>query len=151
MKKFILLGIGVACAQFCFSQTKDFHFRRKISTTDSAGWYSITLPREIFKNLNKDFSDLRIYQLVEKDTIESPYLVKVHQEEVTEEVFHPAAFNQVKKDGRQFFTFELPKSAPVNSIDLSFNETNFDGFATIEGSNDQKDWFEVQKHQRIIS
>jgi hypothetical protein len=151
MKKHFLLAIAVCYGQICFSQANDFHFRRKISKADSAGWYSLALPNYIFKNLNKDFSDLRVYQLNDKDTIEAPYILRIHQQEVTEEVFHPAAFNQVKKDGKQFFTFELPKGAQVNFIDMSFSETNFDGFATIEGSDDQKEWFEIEKQQRIIS
>ncbi|MGC4022794.1 MAG: hypothetical protein QM734_13020 [Cyclobacteriaceae bacterium] len=151
MKKLILLISAVACSQFCFSQTKDFRFRKAIDKTDSAGWYSIALQPEIFKRINKDFSDLRIYQFNEKDTVESPYVLKIHEQEITEEVFHPQVINQTKKNENQYFTFELPNGARVNFIDLSFNENNFDGYVTIEGGNDQNEWFEIAKRERIIS
>ena len=149
--RFFLLVFALLICTNVLAQIKDFRFRRKMDATDSAGWYSLNLQSEMFKNLNHDFSDLRIYQFNEKDTIESPYLLKIQQQEVAEETFHPPVFNQVKKEGSQFFTFELPKDTQVNFIDLLFNETNFDGFATLEGSNDQKEWFEIEKKQRIIS
>ncbi len=149
--RFFFLALAMVVYANVFSQTKDFRFRRKISATDSAGWYSLALPNEIFKSLNADFSDLRIYQFNQKDTVESPYLLKICQQEIVEEALHPYVFNQAKKEGSQFFTFELPKDSQVNFIDLMFNETNFDGFATLEGSSDQKEWFEIEKKQRIIS
>ena len=151
MNKLFLSVMAAACCQVCFSQVKDFHFRRKIVAADSAGWYSLTIPNNLFKNLNNDFSDLRIYQFTEKDTTESPYILTVHQQQIAEETYHLSAFNQTKRGTEQYFTFELPKNALVNFIDLVFNETNFDGSATIEGSNDQREWFEIEKTQRIIS
>lgn len=151
MKKFFFLAIAAYSFQICFSQVKDFRFRRKIATSDSAGWYSITLPGQLFKNLNNDFSDLRVYQFNTKDTIESPYILTVHQQQVAEETYHLTAFNQSKRGSEQYLTFELPKDVRINFIDLSFNETNFDASVTIEGSNDQREWFEIAKKQRLIA
>jgi hypothetical protein len=145
------LAIVIVLSTNCFSQTKDFHFRRKIAPADSDGWYSMTLPNNIFKDLNKDFSDIRIYQFSEGDTVESPFLLRVHQQEIAEETFNPLVFNKVKKEGSQFFTFQLPKDTQLNFIDLAFNETNFDGFANLDGSNDQEEWFEIERKQRFIS
>jgi hypothetical protein len=149
--KFFTLLFAVSLSVNGISQTKDFHFRRKVSIVDSEGWHSLTLPNSIFKNLNQNFSDLRIYQFSEKDTLELPYLLRIHQQEIAEETFHPSVFNQTEKDGSQFFTFELPKGSLVNLIHLSFNENNFDGFAALEGSDELKAWFKIEKHQRIIS
>lgn len=151
MRKFLLLMIATTWYPICFSQVKDFHFRRRISTPTSAGWYSIVLGNDLFKDLNNDISDLRIYQFTAKDTVESPYVLNVRQQQIMEEVFHPVAFNQARKGREQFFTLELPKNTEINFVELSFNETNFDGTATVEGSNDQKEWFEIARNQRIIS
>ncbi len=149
--KFLLLGITFFPVFAAVGQIKDFSFRRKISPVDSAGWYSINLPDDIYKNLNRQFSDLRIYQFNEKDTVESPYVLKIHEQQITEETIPLSVLNQSKKSGKQFFTFELPHQFQVNYLELSFSEINFDGLAMLEGSNDQKEWFEIEKNQRIIS
>jgi hypothetical protein len=59
--------------------------------------------------------------------------------------------NKSRKDGKLFITFELPKGLSVNYVDLRVEEDNFDGYVTLEGSPDQHEWFEITKHQRILS
>ncbi|GHM98727.1 hypothetical protein WSM22_02170 [Cytophagales bacterium WSM2-2] len=145
----LLIIVGIFTIE-CSSQVKDFHFRRKLEVNDS-GWYSLVLPGDAFRNLRNDFSDIRIYQFIEKDTTEAPYVLSIREKEVTEETFNAKIFNQSRRDGRQFISLELPKNAEVNFLDLSFSESNFDGYASLQGSNDQKEWYEITKNQRIIS
>jgi hypothetical protein len=140
---FLLLAISVQ-AQTSFS------YRRMLSGVDSAGWYALTLPNGVIKNCKNDFSDLRILQITKTDTVEAPYLLKVHVPTMTEAKKELSAFNQTKKDGKQYLSFELGKGQFVNEIALSFTEENYDGWVTVMGSEDQKDWFEIDR-QRIIS
>ncbi len=132
------------------AQDKNFNFRRKLNTIDSAGWHSIILPSSFFKSSNPSFSDLRIYQFTDKDTVEAPYVLTVHERQVTEKTLELPAINQSKKDGKQYLTFELKKDQFVNYLNLAFDEDNYDGSATLKGSTDQKEWFEIDT-QRIIS
>lgn len=143
----ILVFIGLSTISYA---QKDFNFRRKLNTIDSAGWYSITLSPPFFKTSKQSLSDLRIYQFTEKDTLEAPYVLTIHERQVTEGTLELPAINQSKKDGKQYLTFELKKDQYVNYLDLVFEEGNFDGTATLAGSNDQKEWFEIDE-QRIIS
>jgi hypothetical protein len=149
--KLFFLGVGILMSFMSISQTKDFRFRREIGKLDSTGWYSLQLPDQIFKNINPQFSDLRIYSISGRDTIESPYLLQINQPQESEESVNLIAVNQSKKDKIQYFTFALPKGFEVNYLNLEFVETNFDGFVKLEGSDNQLEWFEIEKHQRIIS
>lgn len=149
--KCLLLFFGMLLSLSSVAQTRDFGFRRKIPALDGDGWYSLPLPEQMFKNINREFSDLRIYRINGKDTLESPYFVKINQPQELEESVNLTAVNQSKKGNLQYFTFVLPKGTEVNYLNLEFNETNFDGFVKMDGSNDQREWFEIEKHQRIIS
>jgi hypothetical protein len=147
--KFTFFLAFIGSCSIIYAQ-KDFNFRRKLNTIDSIGWHSIVLPSSFFKNSNPSFSDLRIYQFTDKDTLEAPYLLTVHEREVTEKTLELPAINQSKKDGKQYLTFELKKGQFVNFLNLVFEEENYDGSATLKGSIDQKEWFEIDT-QRIIS
>ena len=48
-------------------------------------------------------------------------------------------------------TFEIPTGERANYLHLEFTEKNFDGHASIEGSNDQKEWFSILNQRRILS
>ena len=80
-----------------------------------------------------------------------PYIVKVYQDEVQEEAVDLPAINQSKKDGKLYSTFELPHSQKVNRLDLAFRESDFNGYVTLQGSADQREWFDIEKNQRIAS
>jgi hypothetical protein len=118
---FVFLGIFSSS----YSQ-ENFNFRRKLNPIDSAGWYSITLSPPFFKTSKQSFSDLRIYQFTEKDTLEAPYILTIHERQVTEGTLELPAINQSKKDGKQYLTFELKKNQYVNYLDLEFEEENYD-------------------------
>src|SRR6267154_517192 len=149
--KLLLLSIGMLTSVMGVSQMKDFAFRRRIGKLDSAGWYSLQLPDQIFKNINAQFSDLRIYSIMGKDTTEKPYILKINEAWESEESVDLTAVNQSEKDKIQYFTFALPKGFEVNDLNLELIETNFDGFVKLEGSNDQREWFDIEKRQRIIA
>jgi hypothetical protein len=133
------------------AQTPGFEYRRELPSVQTEDWYAITLPAEIFRRLNPDYSDLRLYQLNDKDTMEIPYLLKVRNDDVSEGVVSLPVLNKSTKDGKLFLTFQLNKNQLANYLDLDFEEKNFNGYAKLEGSNDQKEWFELVSKQRILS
>src|SRR5688572_12155522 len=90
---------------FCFGQSVDFMFKRKIDRVSTEGWSSLTLPPDIFSKVNADYSDLRIYQMGE-DTIELPFLIRTKENEYSEEVVTLKELNKSKKNEKLFVTFE---------------------------------------------
>jgi hypothetical protein len=133
-----------------FCQT-EFDYRRKVQAVEKEDWHAITLPSDIFNHINKDYSDLRIFQLTGKDTLEIPYLVKIKNDLVKETTVELPVLNKSKKDGKLYLTFQLKKNERVNYLDLDFEERNFDGYVKLEGSQDQLEWFEIVNNQRILS
>ncbi len=146
---FIYLLLIFICGQ-CPGQS-DFRYSRKIGSVTKEGWYALSLPSEIFKDLDNDFSDLRVYSVRDNDTLELPYLIDVRTDKVTYEKVDLSLFNKSSRNGVLFLTFELSLSQNVNSIDLEFQESNYFALVTLEGSMDRNDWFEVTKDQRIVS
>lgn len=135
---------------FCFGQSVDFMYKRKLETVSTEGWSSVALPADIFSKVNSDYSDLRVYQ-IGNDTLELPFLIRTKENEYSEEGVTLKELNKSKKDGKLFVTFELSKGQSVNYLNLSFEENNYNGFVTLEGSIDQQEWFEIIKDYRILS
>jgi len=150
MKNNFLILAFTLIASFACGQAQEFMYKRNLEPVSTEGWYSITLPANIFSKVNHDYSDIRVLS-VEADTTELPYLIRTMASEYTDEVITLQELNKSKKDGKLFVTFELPKGQSVNYLNLAFEENNFNGLATLEGSTDQHEWFEIIKDYRILS
>jgi hypothetical protein len=149
MKAFIFI-YSLLISFVSFSQTQ-FNYKRKLQAVEKEDWRSVTLPSNIFSKINKDYSDLRIYQINGDDTLEIPFLVKVKNDEIKESTIELPVLNKSKKDGKLFLTFQLKRNEGVNYLNLDFEERNFDGYVKLEGSQDQEEWFEIVNNQRILS
>lgn len=128
-----------------------FHYRRGLSGVGQQGWYSMPLPADLFKDVNRDISDLRLYALHERDTMEIPYILDIRDDEVTQQTVDLPLFNKSFRNGVLYLTFESTDSQKVNYIDLTFRDLNYFGLVTLEGSDDRQRWFEIIKDQRIVS
>ena len=133
------------------SAQSSFQFRRTIDGVQEPGWYSLTLPDDIFADLNRDLSDLRMYSTNAGDTVENPYLLKVDYDVLTSEKVALKVLNKSYSQGTLYLMFELDAGQKVNFLDLSFSETDYFAWATLEGSDDREKWFEILKDQRIVS
>lgn len=128
-----------------------FHYHRGINGVTGDGWYALPLPPGIFKNLRPDFGDIRMYSLIGKDTLELPYLLEIRSDHVTRQTVDISLVNKTLREGVLYLTFELKDGQKANSLDLAFENPNYVGFVTIQGSNDKLGWFEITKDQRIVS
>ena len=129
----------------------NFSYKRGVEGIEAEGWYSIPLPPEIFSQLNRDLSDLRLYSVVKDDTVEVPYHLKMHLDEGDPSIVRIPVVNKSRRNGVLYLMFELPLSVKVNYLDLRFAQLNFFGSVNIEGSNDKNQWYEINRNQRIVS
>jgi hypothetical protein len=141
----------VLASSFCTAQQKDFQYRRKVAPVAADGWYAIKLPPAIFNHLNDGYSDVRIQSIADSDTVEIPYLLKVKEDEVTDETIRLKELNKSTKNNNLFVTFEVPKGLSVNYTNLQVEEDNFDAYVTLEGSHEQRDWYMIAEKQRILA
>lgn len=138
----ILLLIGVAASA-------QYTYQRKLSEVTQTGWYRFTLPPAMMTKVKPGFDDLRIYASG-NDSTEIPYLVRISADETIREQVKTEPFNISRQGTTLYFSVKLSRVEPVNLATLQFEQDNYDAEVTIEGSNDQKEWFSIQTG-RIIA
>lgn len=115
-------------------------------------WHIIDIPVDMFGKTSKNFYDIRILGVTSSnDTIEAPYILEYNHDKLIVEQISCKTIDRSKKDGDSFFTFKNSAEKELNSIDLQFEETNFDWRVDLEGSHDQKNWFSIITDYRIVS
>ena len=65
---FSLIFLGISALEF--AQKNDFSFKRAIKPNPATEWNKIEIPLLMYEKLNPNFSDIRIYQLSGKDSLE---------------------------------------------------------------------------------
>lgn len=130
-----------------FSQTEDFQYRRTLENV-SETWHKIILPEESFDKFNPDFSDVRIFG---NNKTETPYILKTASDRISETAIQFKTINVSNKNTDYFYTFELLQAKEINQIKLGFEQENFDWKLDLEASNNQTEWFLIQKDYRILS
>jgi hypothetical protein len=136
---------------WCFAQNSNFSYKRKLNAVPQEGWYTLTLPPDIFVHCHEQYNDLRLYSIQGNDTVLVPYLLKERNTEIKEQEVELTAINRSKKDGTLFMTFELQPGQKTNYLDLHFEEANYFAFVKVEGSQDKKQWFDIVNQQRIFA
>lgn len=149
--KNILYLLFLLNTMFVFGQIDDYNYMRPLNGID-AQWHQVEISAEIFSKVKPNLSDIRIFGITESnDTIEAPYILKVASETLSK---NSIAFNKINSSNTTegyFYTFEVPTEDAVNNIKLGFDTKNFDWRIKLEGSQDQKNWFEIVDDYRILS
>ena len=143
-----LLILIVSCS---YAQMQEYNYKREINgITDQ--WNKLILPDEIFGKTSNNLSDIRIFGITtSKDTIEAPYILKLRTEKVLNNKVGFKTINTSHNKNGFYYTFEIPTKETINQIKLNFNQQNFDWKLSIEGSQNQQEWFTVIKDYRILS
>ncbi|WP_053405415.1 DUF3999 family protein [Persicobacter sp. CCB-QB2] len=128
----------------------EYAYRRPLSEVKDV-WHKISIPNEMFSQLNGDLSDLRILGRTLADTLEVPYILKKLEGQSRKLMVDFKLINQVKKEGIYFYTFKLNEGRSLNRIELDFGQQNFDWKIQLAGSYDQQEWFEILADYRILS
>ncbi len=132
------------------AQLKDYDKQIPLSQT-SGIWHTVTLPKSVFTIVKDDFSDIRIYGTTEKDTVEVPYILRSSGPTGIQEELEFKLINSTSNASGYFYTYTVPVDKPINEIQLSFENGNFDWNIDLEGSQDQKQWFTILEEYRILS
>lgn len=145
-----LFIIAFLTISFSYGQMDSYSKKMVLKGIDSQ-WHSIEIPNHVFKDLNTNMSDIRIYGVTATDTIEAPYLHKVSKAENANSEISFNLLNSVNNSKGYFFTYELPQSETINEILLNIQELNFNWEVTLEGSQHQKQWFTILEDYRILA
>lgn len=148
--KIKLTALLLCCFVGLQAQTNSYRYKRELKGVNQ-NWHSLAIPNEVFKNSQSGFSDLRIYGVKGKDTIEVPYILKQSVNKITDKETNFNIINQSTNGGEFFYTLQPATIANINQIKLAFKQENFDWKVKLEGSNDNKEWFTIIKDYRILS
>ena len=134
-----------------FGQNNDYRYQRKISGIKDQ-WHQIELPDDIFSKVSRDLSDMRILGITNKnDSIEAPFVLQETREYHLEKNIPFTLINQSKNEQGFYYTFQIQTESIINQIKPEFKKQNFDWKVTLEGSQDQKEWFSILQDYRILS
>lgn len=133
-----------------YAQEYSYKYQRSLGgVTDT--WHKLQIPIQAYANINDDFSDVRILGMMANgDTIEAPYILKELGDTYENQPIEFNLINQVSNQEGYYYTFELVDNQLVNSMEIKFNNLNFDWLVSLEGSQNQNEWFSIIDKSRIV-
>lgn len=151
MKRINLALAYLLWSSVALAQTGSFSYQRPLSgVTDS--WHRVELPNDIFGKVSPGLSDIRILGVTEEqDTVEAPYILQQASEETTTREVPFTIINTTHNAQGYYYTLALPTDQPINRLHLDVAQANFDWKVTLEGSQDQQEWFTIVEDYRIVS
>ena len=151
LKAKISAFLGLLFCSFSYAQLNQFNYKRELHGI-TAPWHKVVLPEEIFGKVAPDLADIRIFGITAaKDTIEASYLLKLKSEKIVIKDVNFNFLNTTHNEKGYYFTLEVPTEEAVNQLKLDFKKENFDWKLTLEGSQNQQEWFTVVDDYRILS
>jgi hypothetical protein len=149
MKNILILTPIFFLIQTKIIAQKGFEYRRSLTGINTL-WHTLTLPDSVHEHLYTE-EDFRIIGFTEKgDTVEAPYIFKENTEGPLPK---PIAFKMLNQSHNQdgfYYTFESPTAESLNTIQLNFDNKNFDWRIRLEGSFNQNEWFTLLDNYRIV-
>jgi len=148
-KTFLFVLLFLPC--FLSAQMKSYDYYRKLNKPSGNDYFSIKILPAIMAKSKSNLSDIRIYEAREKDTVEIPYILEwlgstSEEFEVTSQMINES----YREKCCSFATFKFERKESINRIQLKIEEDNFDKSIKIEGSDDNKKWFTIREHLRIV-
>lgn len=148
LRLLMLIAVTLILSFAATAQINTYHYKRNLNGI-SDQWQVLTLPSEVFGKLQSDLSDVRIYGIKGKDTIEVPFIVKENTASKTEQEVKYQLINKVVGKDGYFITLVPETNTPINKIDLQIEQQNFDWLVRLEGSNDNNNWYTLLNNYRI--
>ncbi len=149
--KYIFTIIIFLIHHFAYTQMSEYTHTRELQGI-SEQWHKITLPANMYAQLTPRLNDIRIFGItLNGDTIEAPYLRQELTETILNDKINFEIINKSHNDKGYYYTFKLPAAQSINRIELNFGQQNFDWQITLEGSQNQSEWFTILDQYRIIS
>lgn len=151
MKKFLLNAIFTISLATSYGQIENYSFKRQINKIEKENYYTLLLSPEVIARSKSNLSDIRIYNIADKDTTEVPYLLNWMGSNIKEVSIPFELINDTYNEKCcSYVTLKFPKKQSINQIKLNVSDSNFDKSLKIEGSNDNKQWFTIKEHLRIV-
>lgn len=151
MKKHFIYSIIFLSALTSVAQIDSYSFKRQLNKVEKENYYTVLLSPEVIGRSKSDLSDIRIYNIANNDTSEVPFLMNWMGSNIKEVSIPFELINDTYNEKCcSYITLKFPKKQAINQIKLNVSDSNFDKSLKIEGSNDNKQWFTIKEHLRIV-
>ncbi|PKL81099.1 MAG: hypothetical protein CVV25_01285 [Ignavibacteriae bacterium HGW-Ignavibacteriae-4] len=126
------------------------------------GWNRLELDDELLMGMSSINTFIKV-KLVNKskDTLEIPYVIESSKQLDSTIRIPVEIVNKTIKDGKKYYTLIADSTQIISNLEFSFSSRNSLGKASLEGSNNQKEWFMISdslllgerqnSHQKISS
>jgi len=115
-------------------------------------WHTLDIPVSVLSKAKKNQSDIRIVGITaDNDTISAPYFIEVLSEkkEILESPLQ--LLNPSRLGNMEYVTLKPESPRAINQIKLEFSASNFDYLLSLEGSNDNREWYTIVSDYRVLS
>ncbi|MER3328907.1 MAG: hypothetical protein RIF34_04955, partial [Candidatus Kapaibacterium sp.] len=108
------------------------------------GWNKLELDDELLMNMSSINTYIKV-NLIDStnDTLEVPYIIESSKKLDSTIRIPVEIINKTKKDGRKYYTLIADSTQIISNLEFSFDGRNNLGKASLEGSNNQTDWFMI--------
>lgn len=149
--KYLLLLFIVIYSCAAFSQINSYTFKRKLNKVEKENYYAIPLLPEVIGHCKSNINDIRLYTIKGNDTTELPYIFEWRGTKNEQATLPFELINDTYNEKCcSYITLKFNKKETINQIKLEVSDFNFDKNLRIEGSNDNKQWFIIKEHLRIV-
>lgn len=149
--KYLLLLFIVIYNCAAFSQINSYTFKRKLNKVEKENYYAIPLLPEVIGHCKSSINDIRLYTIKGKDTTELPYIFEWRGTKNEQATLPFELINDTYNEKCcSYITLKFNKKETINQIKLEVSDFNFDKNLRIEGSNDNKNWYIIKEHLRIV-
>jgi|GEM_PF-1415924 len=126
------------------------------------GWNRLELDDDLLTNMSSINTYIRV-NLIDStnDTLEVPFIIESSKKLDSTVRIPVEIINKTTKDGRKYYTLVADSTQIISNLEFSFTGRNSLGKASLEGSNNQTDWFMISdslllgerhnSHQKISS
>ena len=126
MKNKMVLFCCMGLSLFASAQMKDYRYQVKVEQPTEQ-WHRLTLSERVFHAVKEDYSDLRIFRILEKDTTEIPYVFEKKglgkQGQIKELKLKKISVSTNKEDDRTFIDLNFEGKVPLCSLKVFFKDS----------------------------
>ncbi len=150
-KKTIKLFLFFLFPVCIFAQADGYTYKRKLNKVEKEGYYAVPLLPEIIAQCKSNLTDIRLYNIKENDTAEVPYIMEwLGEKRELATLSFDMINNSYTDKSASYITLKSAKKQTINQISLTIADANYDKSVKVEGSNDNKQWFTIAEHLRIV-
>jgi len=150
LKSRISLILLLCFSAIAFAQLDTYDYKKEIKGIANQ-WHSLVIPQDVYEKTNSNLSDIRIYGVLQQDTIEAPYILKSEPKKTINNNIDFKLLNTSSQQNNYFFTLEITNTESISEILLEFENKNFDWHIKLEASQNQNEWFTILEDYRILS